>query len=331
MQKHILNQNILKNKIKLNEKKKFSLIIGYNPSQGARSPKLWNRAYKKLKIFKKMYPADVDRKNLQRLVNNIRSCENFVGGSVTMPYKTKIMKFIDVIEPQAKVIGSVNTIKRQNNKIYATNTDYEGCLETLKKFNININQNILILGCGGAGKACILAVLKSFRKNKIFLLNRDYKKAKNFLLKKKLNKIKLIRDYKKIKNYNFKLIVNTTSVGFDSWIKSNKGYFNLKYFSPICKNTNIKKIKSKNPKEFLKKNYNLIKKNKIETTIFIKKNKPDLFDIIYNPKKTLLIKLGNISKKKYKNGLQMNLDQAIKGFMYANKIKNFSKVKRAMI
>ena len=45
-----------------------------------------------------MYPADVDRKNLQRLVNNIRSCENFVGGSVTMPYKTKIMKYFNILD-----------------------------------------------------------------------------------------------------------------------------------------------------------------------------------------------------------------------------------------
>ena len=54
--------NLIENKINLNINEKFALILGSTPSKGARSPKLWNRAYKKLGKKTKMYPADVREK-----------------------------------------------------------------------------------------------------------------------------------------------------------------------------------------------------------------------------------------------------------------------------
>tara|TARA_A100001015_G_C14884533_1_gene669799 strand:+ start:698 stop:904 length:207 start_codon:yes stop_codon:yes gene_type:complete len=63
-------RKIISNKIIIDkEKKKYSLIIGEEPSKGARSPKLWNRAYKIHKISNRMYPADV-KKSLNLLREN---------------------------------------------------------------------------------------------------------------------------------------------------------------------------------------------------------------------------------------------------------------------
>ena len=127
---------------------------------------------------------------------------------------------------------------------------------------------------------------------------------------------------------NFDLIVNTTSIGFDSWIKSQKGYYNLKALSPFSSSSNIKNSKNKNYKSFIKKNSMLIKKDTNNLIKFFKSNKKaDIFDIIYFPKKTKLLKYGN---KKCKNGLQMNLDQAVKAFQIVNNFKNFNKIKLIM-
>ena len=52
----------LNNNINLKKNNLYALIIGSNPSKGARSPKLWNKAYKKFKIKIAMYPLDVEKK-----------------------------------------------------------------------------------------------------------------------------------------------------------------------------------------------------------------------------------------------------------------------------
>ena len=82
--------------------KKYSLILGLSPSLGARSPKLWNELYKKMKINCMMYPADITKKNLKNVVNVIKKDPNFVGAAVTMPYKEKIITYLDKIDLFAK-------------------------------------------------------------------------------------------------------------------------------------------------------------------------------------------------------------------------------------
>ena len=60
------------NKVKLSGSKNFVAIIGNSPSKGARSPILWNRAFKNLKINKRMYPFDTRKKNLRKLIFSLK-------------------------------------------------------------------------------------------------------------------------------------------------------------------------------------------------------------------------------------------------------------------
>ena len=69
--KNILN-SILNNKIDLKNKTNFALIIGLSPSKGARSPKLWNKAYKFFNRNSKMYPADMNNNNLSKLCKYLK-------------------------------------------------------------------------------------------------------------------------------------------------------------------------------------------------------------------------------------------------------------------
>ena len=106
----------LENKLKIKQIAKYALILGASPSKGARSPKLWNRVYKAQKSKIKMYPADVNQKNLKHLVSYLKKDDLFIGGSITIPYKISIMKYLDGIDNKARKIGSINTIlkKRKN-------------------------------------------------------------------------------------------------------------------------------------------------------------------------------------------------------------------------
>ena len=104
---------IINNTIKKKIYNNYSLIIGLTPSKGARSPKLWNKVYKKNNYNCKMYPADTSQNNLKRLLNYLKADKDFIGGAVTAPYKTKIIKYLDKIDANAKKIGSINIILKK--------------------------------------------------------------------------------------------------------------------------------------------------------------------------------------------------------------------------
>jgi shikimate dehydrogenase len=279
-----------------------------------------------------MYPADISKKNLSSLVKEIKNDEDFVGSAVTMPYKEEILKYIDKIDLNSKKIGSINIIVRNKKKLIGYNTDFTGCYNSLKK--IKKKKNVLILGCGGVARAVILAAVSRFKKTNFFFFNRSHKKLKEFLtkitLKKNFNFISSYNELIKLKNLD--LVLNATSVGFDSWIKMNNKYFNLKFFTPLTNLKGLKKISNKNYKIFLKKNRNLIDQDTKILKLFFKKNSNcEVFDVIYKPKATKLMKFSYQRKNKVYNGLQMNLIQAVKGFMLTNKNNNFNLVKKAMI
>ncbi len=103
-------KRFIENKINIGGLKKFAVIIGETPSLGARSPKLWNNAYRAFNKKCKMYPIDVYEKNLENLIIELKKDKRFIGGSVTAPYKEKIIKFLDGISPESKKIGSINTL-----------------------------------------------------------------------------------------------------------------------------------------------------------------------------------------------------------------------------
>ena len=194
-------------------------------------------------------------------------------------------------------------------------------------------KNILIFGSGGVGKSAIVSANEIFKNKNIFVYNRNYNKVFKFISKVKNKKIKILKDINLIsKISNVDLIINATSIGFNLWQKNKKGFFNLSFFSPLEKVKNIISVKNKNLNIFLKKNSDLINENLINTKNFFKKNSNcSVFDIVYDPRKTVLIKIANKFSNKNINGLEMNLDQAIFAFSIVNKIQNKKLLKKIMI
>tara|TARA_B100000989_G_C19531636_1_gene470331 strand:+ start:4094 stop:5065 length:972 start_codon:yes stop_codon:yes gene_type:complete len=319
-------KNIIKNRINLRKDQKFVSIIGLNPSKGARSPLLWNKAFFKLKMKTKMFPLDVNNKNLGTIVNFLKLNNNFLASSITLPYKEKIIKYLDEVDQTAQEIGSVNLIVKEKNRLKGYNTDSLGFLYSLNKIKKKI-KNILIIGCGGAGKSCIISTKNRFPTANIFLFNRDLNKLKKFYKRIKTNKknIKIVKNFiflNKLKKLD--LIVNTTSIGFDLLLPPNN--LNLKYFSPISQS----EIKFNNL-DSSEKAINKIIDNLLETFVFLKANsKAYIFDIIYNPLQTTIMKIGENVGMKTINGLEMNFMQAVEAFKIVNKKIDRKKIIRAM-
>ncbi len=273
---------LISNKNLIIKTKKYTSIIGLSPSKGARSPKLWNRAFKKYGIKNEMVPFDVKNNNLSKLLNFLEHDQNYIGGCITVPYKEKVFKWLRKnITKTSKKIGAVNCLFRgKNGKLMGTNTDGEAALKSFENmFGKVKNKNILLLGPGGAGKAVASYFSQSINKKKKFTILARSKKSKKFV-KKIGGKWENFKNISKMNFNEIDVVINCTSIGFSS--KLNKTPLSNLSISKLHKDVKV-------------------------------------FDIIYDPKETLLLKIAKKNKLKILNGLDMNLIQAVLAFNYVNK------------
>ena len=136
------------------EKRKYGLIgknINYSFSK-----KYFNDKFLKENITNCSY-ENYDLQSVKDFKKIIK--DNAIKGfNVTIPYKEEIMEFINKIDPIAKKIGAINTIKIHNkNIIEGYNTDYIGFVISLKNL-ISNQKKALVLGTGGASKAIIFGL-----------------------------------------------------------------------------------------------------------------------------------------------------------------------------
>lgn len=120
------------------------------------------------------YPYELKELNEKEFIVFMKKKE-FKGINVTIPYKEKVIDYLDYISPEAKEIQAVNTIINHNGKLYGYNTDYLGLKEMLSYFQIPImEQNVMILGSGGTSKTA-LKVCKDLKAKAITIVSRNRK------------------------------------------------------------------------------------------------------------------------------------------------------------
>lgn len=93
---------------------------------------------------------------IEQLLPLIKEKKELKGLNVTIPYKESIFPFLDFIDPIAKEIGAVNTVrieKREKLILHGFNTDVFGFEESVKSLLLPRHKKALILGTGGASKA----------------------------------------------------------------------------------------------------------------------------------------------------------------------------------
>ncbi|MCQ2409603.1 MAG: AAA family ATPase [Clostridia bacterium] len=75
--------------------------------------------------------------------------------NVTVPYKEKVLDYIDILDETAKAVGAVNTVVLRNGKYLGFNTDVIGFEKLIRSCRLEISgKHVMILGSGGASKAC---------------------------------------------------------------------------------------------------------------------------------------------------------------------------------
>lgn len=100
---------------------------------------------------------------------------SFLGLSVTMPLKEKVLPFLDEIDPVAKEIGAVNTVRFCRGKMEGFNTDARGALDAIEEREEVQGKRVVVLGAGGAARA--IAYEARRRGAELVILNRTREKA----------------------------------------------------------------------------------------------------------------------------------------------------------
>lgn len=86
-------------------------------------------------------------------VSNLFKMPNLIGINVTIPYKEKILPYLDELSDEAEKMGAVNCIVIKDGYKKGFNTDAVGFEKTLLIHRKENHQSALILGDGGAAKA----------------------------------------------------------------------------------------------------------------------------------------------------------------------------------
>ena len=125
-------------------------IIG-DPVEHSISPQIHNAAYARLGLNFTYLALPV--KNVKDAVRGIAAL-GIRGASVTMPHKQAIIPYLDRLDPLAQKIGAVNTVVNEGGKLIGYNTDGEAAYLSLRENKINITgKKIVLMGAGGAARS----------------------------------------------------------------------------------------------------------------------------------------------------------------------------------
>ncbi len=253
-----------------------------NPIQHSMSPLIHNSAFELLNLNYVYLAFNVDTKDLKKAINSIKAL-NMRGCNVSMPYKNSVIPYLDRLSTVSKIVESVNTIVNNQGILTGYTTDGIGLINAIKSKGYSLDQKkIIIIGCGGAGKA-ILAQLAFENIKEIIVYQR---KSKTFQQAKEIIKrikkettctiyLKDLQDLDQLKQdmLSSDILINTTNVGMEGTSQSTL----------------------------------------IPDTSFFH---PNLFvvDIIYHPQTTPLLTLAAKAGCKYMNGMKMLLYQGAESF-----------------
>lgn len=194
-------------------------IIG-NPIEHSLSPQFqkpalrewWTRAGKPAASAPDFHRFLVQVDELESALELVRN-RMMIGINVTIPFKRAVCARLDWVDEFAKEVASVNTIKREDNRLLGYNTDGDG-FETALKNDLKFSpegKSALVLGLGGTGVVIIHKLLR-MGFEKVFYWNRSA--GKLLVGAEKNARLKRLSDAEAgVASSNVDLVVNATSVG----------------------------------------------------------------------------------------------------------------------
>ena len=265
----------------ISSKTSFIALIG-NPVSHSLSPIMQNAALQYLGLDLIYIAVPCKDEDLELVLNSFKKI-NCIGLNITIPHKEKVFNLCSEISPIANKLKAINTLKLNSEKEWsATNTDVEGFIYPLKNLNLTKKKSI-VLGSGGAARSVIQGLI-NLNLSTISVISRN-KSSLDELIKNFDNQIQLegflnSDDQAQILIREADLIVNTTPAGMKTTKYENNV---IPYGEEFWKSLNSQTI---------------------------------VYDLIYNPAPTTLLKFSAKKGCMTIDGLEMLVAQGIKSLSF---------------
>ncbi len=268
-------------------------ILGY-PLDHSLSPVLHNTALKAMKVNAVYQRFPLKEEELPEFFTHLQEKNSCILGlNVTVPYKEKVIAYMNRLTPFAEKAMAVNTIViNEKRQLLGYNTDGPGFLTHLATLKISIvDKKVIILGGGGTTRA-ILTVLSLIpdRPSWIKIYNRTYQNLEKLFndlsQRMDLSHVATSADIENLPIEEADLIINTTAVG-------------------------------------MKEDACLIEGERMSPHTFF-------YDVIYSPAETKLLKLARTRGARTANGLGMLFYQGVLSLQHWVNIEIKESIKQMM-
>lgn len=214
-------------------------IIGW-PVAHSLSPLMQNAALEAMGLDWIYVPFPVCEDDLARAVVGLKTL-GVIGFNVTIPHKTAIIPLLDRITPEARLMGAVNTVKREGDEFVGYNTDGAGFMKSLRD-DLGFDpagRRIAVLGAGGAARAAV-ASLAQGGAAVVTIANRSLDRGEKLAGEfagvfrgTQFAAMPLDISLFNSEAQNFDLLVNTTSVGMGESAFDGLGIWRMKQTASV--------------------------------------------------------------------------------------------------
>lgn len=188
-------------------------VIG-NPVDHSLSPVIHNAALRHLELDGVFGALRASQEDMIGFLRGLARAGG--GGNITLPHKEKAATVVDRPSVEVRRTGACNTFWAEDGVIHGDNTDVEGFGRALDEFlgEPPEGYRVLVLGAGGAARACLVALMDRDVKE-IQLLNRTHERARVVARRIGGERVRVLDDQRAVAGGNYDLVVNTTRLGLD--------------------------------------------------------------------------------------------------------------------
>ncbi len=153
-------------------------VIG-NPVKHSMSPHVHNAAFREKGINAVYVAFEVE--DVKGVIIGMKAL-GIAGASVTIPHKMEAMKHLDDIDPVARMTGAINTICNEKGRLVGLNTDGPAAAKAIKDAGVAIeDKHAVIISYGGAARAIAFALASQEKVGRITVLGRNDDKISPFI------------------------------------------------------------------------------------------------------------------------------------------------------
>lgn len=190
------------------QRKRVFCILSDDRVFQTKSPDMFNSAIKHAGCNGIYIPLKVKPEDLGKAIQGLKYL-NLAGANIAVPYKEKVIQFLDMLSAEAEQIGAVNTLTIEDQTIKGHNTNAAGFMKAIEEVRYHSeNKSALIFGYGGAARA-VLFTLKNLKTKNFMISGRNLNKAK--ILASDLGGETIGFEELKARKLTVDLVINATS------------------------------------------------------------------------------------------------------------------------